>query len=174
MKIVATTSLPAVDRPNADRWNAARSRQFHVLSSWGLYMMEPSLHHEGSSWWSLHAIMRAPHDWATMLSWGLHMMEPSWWYGKFLVMPSWGSIIWSPHDVMRAPHDGPPCHHEGSTWWSPHAVIRAPALMHLNTSFLVSLVFLRKCGTHDCRNHIIGIFVLTKCWKMLAFYTEKS
>ena len=27
MKIVATTSLPAVDRPNADRWNAARSRQ---------------------------------------------------------------------------------------------------------------------------------------------------
>jgi len=28
MKIVATTSLPAVDRPNADRWNAARSRQF--------------------------------------------------------------------------------------------------------------------------------------------------
>ena len=24
MKIVATTSLPAVDRPNADRWNAAR------------------------------------------------------------------------------------------------------------------------------------------------------
>ena len=29
MKIVATTSLPAVDRPNADRWNAARSRQYH-------------------------------------------------------------------------------------------------------------------------------------------------
>ena len=27
MKIVATTSLPAVDPPNADRWNAARSRQ---------------------------------------------------------------------------------------------------------------------------------------------------
>ena len=27
MEIVATTSLPAVDRPNADRWNAARSRQ---------------------------------------------------------------------------------------------------------------------------------------------------
>ena len=27
MKIVATTSLPAVDRPNADRWNAARSFQ---------------------------------------------------------------------------------------------------------------------------------------------------
>ena len=24
MIIVATTSLPAVDRPNADRWNAAR------------------------------------------------------------------------------------------------------------------------------------------------------
>ena len=34
MKIVATTSLPAVDRPNADRWNAARSRQYfdHRLS----------------------------------------------------------------------------------------------------------------------------------------------
>ena len=26
-KEVATTSLPAVDRPNADRWNAARSCQ---------------------------------------------------------------------------------------------------------------------------------------------------
>ena len=31
MTIVATTSLPAVDRPNADRWNAARSRQLLVL-----------------------------------------------------------------------------------------------------------------------------------------------
>ena len=28
MKIVAITSLPAIDRPNADRWNAARSRQY--------------------------------------------------------------------------------------------------------------------------------------------------
>ena len=27
MIIVATTSLPAVDRPNADRWNAANSCQ---------------------------------------------------------------------------------------------------------------------------------------------------
>ena len=27
MKIVATTSLPAVDHPNADRWHAARSHQ---------------------------------------------------------------------------------------------------------------------------------------------------
>ena len=27
MKIVATTSLPAVDRLNADRWKAARSHQ---------------------------------------------------------------------------------------------------------------------------------------------------
>ena len=27
MIIVATTSLPAVDRPNTDRWNTARSRQ---------------------------------------------------------------------------------------------------------------------------------------------------
>ena len=33
MKIVATTSLPAVDRPNADRWNAARLRQFRHLKS---------------------------------------------------------------------------------------------------------------------------------------------
>ena len=31
MKIVATTSLPAVDRPNADRWNAARSRQLPTM-----------------------------------------------------------------------------------------------------------------------------------------------
>ena len=31
MEIVATTSLPAVDRPNADRWNAARSRQQHIM-----------------------------------------------------------------------------------------------------------------------------------------------
>ena len=30
MKIVATTSFPAVDRPNTDRWNAARSRQKSV------------------------------------------------------------------------------------------------------------------------------------------------
>ena len=36
MKIVATTSLPAVDRPNADRWNAARSCQFsyYIGMSW--------------------------------------------------------------------------------------------------------------------------------------------
>ena len=33
MKIVATTSLPAVDRPNADCWNAARSRQMFVSLS---------------------------------------------------------------------------------------------------------------------------------------------
>ena len=31
MKIVATTSLPAVDRPNVNRWNAARSRQNQML-----------------------------------------------------------------------------------------------------------------------------------------------
>ena len=31
MKIVATRSLPAVDRPNADRWNAARSRQYSFM-----------------------------------------------------------------------------------------------------------------------------------------------
>ena len=28
MKTVATMSLPAVNRPNADRWNAARSCQY--------------------------------------------------------------------------------------------------------------------------------------------------
>ena len=28
MKIVATMSLPAVNRPNADRWNAACLRQY--------------------------------------------------------------------------------------------------------------------------------------------------
>ena len=31
MKIVATTSLPAVDSPNADRWNAACSCQNGVM-----------------------------------------------------------------------------------------------------------------------------------------------
>ena len=31
MEIVATTSLPAVDRPNADHWNAALSRQFKTV-----------------------------------------------------------------------------------------------------------------------------------------------
>ena len=31
MQIVATTSLRAVDRPNADRWNAARSRQYMFI-----------------------------------------------------------------------------------------------------------------------------------------------
>ena len=32
MKIVATTSLPAVDRPNADCWNTARSRQKKIMT----------------------------------------------------------------------------------------------------------------------------------------------
>ena len=32
MKIVATTSLPAVDRPNTDRWNAACSCQYMQIS----------------------------------------------------------------------------------------------------------------------------------------------
>ena len=40
MKIVATTSLPAVDRPNADRWNATRSRQlFKVYSIQDIIMV---------------------------------------------------------------------------------------------------------------------------------------
>ena len=42
MKIVATTSLPAVDRPNADRWNAARSRQKNGVFS-GHYAIASSL-----------------------------------------------------------------------------------------------------------------------------------
>ena len=33
MKIVATMSLPAVDRPNTDRWNAARSCQKKYFTS---------------------------------------------------------------------------------------------------------------------------------------------
>ena len=32
MKIVATTSLPAVDRPNADRWNAASIYTLHLTN----------------------------------------------------------------------------------------------------------------------------------------------
>ena len=50
MKIVATTSLPAVDRWNADRWNAdrwnaARSRQFLVLVRGNFFLnhLEPYL-----------------------------------------------------------------------------------------------------------------------------------
>ena len=35
MKIVATTSLLAVDRPNTDRWNAARSRQKWKMAARG-------------------------------------------------------------------------------------------------------------------------------------------
>ena len=34
------TSLPAVDRPNADRWNAAHSRQFEDEE--GIIFHEPS------------------------------------------------------------------------------------------------------------------------------------
>ena len=37
MEIMATTSLPAVDRPNADRWNAARSR--HLLSKFKIFVL---------------------------------------------------------------------------------------------------------------------------------------
>ena len=34
MKIVATTPLPAVDRPNADRWKAAHSCQKFAATKW--------------------------------------------------------------------------------------------------------------------------------------------
>ena len=51
---VATTSLPAVNRPNADRWNTARSRQqiikggenkSHLTttgSAWQFYIVMPT------------------------------------------------------------------------------------------------------------------------------------
>ena len=42
MKIVATTSLPAVNRPNVDRWNAARSRQL-IMSVKGYHFLPPTL-----------------------------------------------------------------------------------------------------------------------------------
>ena len=37
MKLVATTSLPAVDRPNADRWNAASSHQLLLVHAYRMY-----------------------------------------------------------------------------------------------------------------------------------------
>ena len=51
-EIVATTSLPAVDRRNADRWNAARSRQKHI--SWLIDHSEQSV---GSPIEGGHSIM---------------------------------------------------------------------------------------------------------------------
>ena len=36
IKIVATTSMPAVDRPNTDRWNAARSCQY--FNKWNVFI----------------------------------------------------------------------------------------------------------------------------------------
>ena len=44
MKLVATTSLPEVDRLNADRWNASRSRQY-----WGKCLKQYPNYHEGTS-----------------------------------------------------------------------------------------------------------------------------
>ena len=47
MKIVATTSLPAVDRPNADRWNAARSHQKEKTDNYsGHYVIASSWPHK--------------------------------------------------------------------------------------------------------------------------------
>ena len=40
MKIVATTSLPAVDRPTANRWNAARLCQLHFEMQGGIREQE--------------------------------------------------------------------------------------------------------------------------------------
>ena len=39
MEIVATTPLPAVDRPNTDRWNAACSRQKKTDGNSGNYVI---------------------------------------------------------------------------------------------------------------------------------------
>ena len=52
MKIVATTSLPAVDRPNADRWSAARSRQKHVkaLAQQGNFLFLAAMEYEDAIW----------------------------------------------------------------------------------------------------------------------------
>ena len=49
MEIVATTSLPAVDRPNADRWNAARSRQLNSPehAEWKHFEEKNSKFHNG-------------------------------------------------------------------------------------------------------------------------------
>ena len=45
--LVATTSLPAVDRPNADRWNATRSCQKEKNSVFsGHYVIARSLRPE--------------------------------------------------------------------------------------------------------------------------------
>ena len=57
MKIVATTSLPAVDRQNADRWNAARScqnqdtrRKKTFLQLWdSFYVWAPQLDQDQNS-----------------------------------------------------------------------------------------------------------------------------
>ena len=41
--LVATTSLPAVYRPNADRWKAARSRQKEKRKEWHFLVATTSL-----------------------------------------------------------------------------------------------------------------------------------
>ena len=63
MKIVATTSLPAVDRPNADRWNAARSCQklLRTPKNLGVDTFPDPLCHFGAPWrpfWILQAVRR--------------------------------------------------------------------------------------------------------------------
>ena len=40
MIIVATTSLPVVDRPNADRWNAARGANIEIQEKEKLHQVE--------------------------------------------------------------------------------------------------------------------------------------
>ena len=49
MEIVATTSLPAVDRPNTDRWNAARSCQVSIIQSQGCSILCDAFR----LWWGL-------------------------------------------------------------------------------------------------------------------------
>ena len=50
---MATTSLPAVDHPNADRWNAARSRQKLLRTPRGRHLSR----HRRPFWGPLAAIL---------------------------------------------------------------------------------------------------------------------
>ena len=97
-------------------WN----EEFYILTSRGLHKVEPSFHHKGSSWWSPHAVMRAPHDGALMTAW----QEPS---HAIMRAPPYGALMtawWSPHDGMTSNF---PYHHEDSIVWSPYDGIRAPS-----------------------------------------------
>ena len=53
MKIVATTSLPAVDRPNANRWNAERSCKYQPSGAGGTGSLPAMPHHLQIPKWGL-------------------------------------------------------------------------------------------------------------------------